>query len=250
LRAAKKKRSRTGTILVAGGFFVGTLLIASAITLAVLPPSTDSSGVRVGQGGQLRAPEKGLASTGVASVLPARASDAGALAPVEPDGGASRDAGLASEAPSGDAAAGRAEDARQRPASAIEETPRTSPREEEKHLRTVPLAELRPGAGQETKVRPSGPDQREPGGRSEQTQSHGGTKEVEPRSKAMGYLTVWTTPYSKVFLDSQLLGTTPMAKREVPPGRHRLKLVNPDLPPKTISISVKAGEVTRVREQL
>ncbi len=78
----------------------------------------------------------------------------------------------------------------------------------------------------------------------------GGEPVKEARPRATGYLTVWTTPYSKVYLDGRLLGSTPMAKREVPVGNHRLKLVNPDVGTKTVRVRVKNGETTRVRRRL
>ena len=64
-----------------------------------------------------------------------------------------------------------------------------------------------------------------------------------------GYLTVFTIPYSKVYLDDAFLGNTPIGKRSVPAGQHQLKMVNPDFSPQTIDITVTAGEVTRVRHQ-
>jgi hypothetical protein len=57
-------------------------------------------------------------------------------------------------------------------------------------------------------------------------------------------------PSSKVYIGSKLLGNSPIAKREVPAGRYTLKLVNPDHPNKTVRVTVKSGEVTRVRQRL
>ena len=73
------------------------------------------------------------------------------------------------------------------------------------------------------------------------------TKSTGGRSS--GYLTVFTVPSSKVYLGGRLLGNSPIAKRQVPAGRHTLKLVSPN-GSKSVSVTVKAGEVARVRQRL
>jgi serine/threonine-protein kinase len=85
----------------------------------------------------------------------------------------------------------------------------------------------------------------------EGSSSSGGSslKAVDEPEGERGYLTVFTVPYSNVFLGSSELGTTPIAKRPVSVGQYRLKLVTPDHPAKFIQIAISPGEVTRVRHQ-
>lgn len=64
------------------------------------------------------------------------------------------------------------------------------------------------------------------------------------------HLSVLTVPYSEVYLDDKLLGTTPMAKRLIQPGKHTLKLVNPEKTPKIIEIEIMPGQDLRIRENL
>jgi serine/threonine-protein kinase len=65
-------------------------------------------------------------------------------------------------------------------------------------------------------------------------------------SERTGRLYVLTAPYARVYLDSRLLGTTPIINQEIPAGRHTLYLVNPSFPSHRTQITVRAGQITRV----
>lgn len=67
-------------------------------------------------------------------------------------------------------------------------------------------------------------------------------------SGGSGKLRVQTRPWSKVFLDGRLLGTTPLTGIEVDAGRHTLKFVNPEFGiEKEIQVTVKDGDtVTKI----
>lgn len=49
-----------------------------------------------------------------------------------------------------------------------------------------------------------------------------------PEPKATGFVTIMTVPWAEVYLDGQKLGNTPLVKRSVPVGNHRLVLKNPE----------------------
>jgi hypothetical protein len=57
---------------------------------------------------------------------------------------------------------------------------------------------------------------------------------------------VRTNVPSRVFLGSRLLGSTPLTKRSVPPGRYTLSLLNPQHPARRTEVSIEPGETTRV----
>lgn len=62
-----------------------------------------------------------------------------------------------------------------------------------------------------------------------------------------GALTIATTPWSEVYLGARHLGTTPLANVSLPAGTHVLTLRAPDRPPQRTSVTIRAGETTRVR---
>ncbi len=72
---------------------------------------------------------------------------------------------------------------------------------------------------------------------------------VQPKV-ALGYLTVRTVPWSKVFEGARLLGTTPLANVPLAEGTHTLTFVNPDLPPLKKAVTVRAGEEQRLSLEL
>ncbi|MEN9581274.1 MAG: hypothetical protein RJA70_4283 [Pseudomonadota bacterium] len=53
-----------------------------------------------------------------------------------------------------------------------------------------------------------------------------------------GFLTIDSSPWSQVFLEGRLLGTTPLVKVALPPGRHVLTLKNPELASTTTYVVV------------
>lgn len=69
-----------------------------------------------------------------------------------------------------------------------------------------------------------------------------------PAAGGQGTLRVQTRPWSQVFVDGRMVGTTPQMGIKLSAGKHSVTLVNPDFGiKKTISVNVRAGEtVTRV----
>jgi len=66
-----------------------------------------------------------------------------------------------------------------------------------------------------------------------------------------GYLQVVVDPWAEVYVDGQLLGITPLARRlPVSPGRHFLKFVNPAYAIEDREVRVEKGEVTRLEVEL
>ena len=66
-------------------------------------------------------------------------------------------------------------------------------------------------------------------------------------SEAPGFLTLATTPWTRVRLGSRDLGTTPLIRVELPPGTHTLQLSNPEAGiDQTYRVTIRPGEtVTR-----
>jgi hypothetical protein len=69
-------------------------------------------------------------------------------------------------------------------------------------------------------------------------------------TRPTGTLTVRTVPWSKVYDGARLLGTTPLANVPLSAGSHTLRFVNPDLPPQKRSVTVTAGDETRLSLEL
>jgi serine/threonine protein kinase len=66
-----------------------------------------------------------------------------------------------------------------------------------------------------------------------------------------GFLSVATTPWTKVSANGEPLGTTPIFKRRLPPGVYRLELVNePAGFRQERSVTITAGEVSKVTIKL
>jgi hypothetical protein len=65
-----------------------------------------------------------------------------------------------------------------------------------------------------------------------------------PRGAATGTLRVNSLPWSEVFVDGKPVGTTPQMGLLLPAGRHKLKLVNPQLEmTKVLSVDIEPGQV-------
>jgi eukaryotic-like serine/threonine-protein kinase len=63
-----------------------------------------------------------------------------------------------------------------------------------------------------------------------------------------GFLSLQTTPWTLVFLGNKSLGETPMVNVPLPPGMHRLKLVNEEKKlSTTIEVEIKPGQTTTKR---
>ena len=73
--------------------------------------------------------------------------------------------------------------------------------------------------------------------------SRGGARASGPR----GYLTIASTPWSEVYEGSRHLGTTPLANVELSSGVHVITLRAEGRPPHLERVTIRAGEVTRVR---
>jgi hypothetical protein len=70
-----------------------------------------------------------------------------------------------------------------------------------------------------------------------------------PRKKAPveagGKLTLKTTPWTTVYLGKKKLGDTPLISVPLPPGKHTLRLVNPETNAETsIEVEIKSNETT------
>jgi len=70
------------------------------------------------------------------------------------------------------------------------------------------------------------------------------------RPAGTGYLSVLTTPYSRVYMDGRLLGTTPILRRQVPAGRHSLRLVTDDGAARRVPVTVRRDALSQVRQNL
>jgi hypothetical protein len=67
------------------------------------------------------------------------------------------------------------------------------------------------------------------------------------RTGESGGLTIATTPWSEVYLGRRHLGTTPLANVPLPAGTHTLTLRSPGRAARRESVTIRAGETTRVR---
>lgn len=65
-----------------------------------------------------------------------------------------------------------------------------------------------------------------------------------------GFLTARTQPYSVVFLGGRRLGETPFAAVPLPAGRHVLVFKHPGRPPVTRTVTIRAGETTKLAFEL
>ncbi|MEM1418295.1 MAG: PEGA domain-containing protein, partial [Myxococcota bacterium] len=73
---------------------------------------------------------------------------------------------------------------------------------------------------------------------------------AEP-APAPGFLTLDAAPWADVSLGGRALGTTPLLRLPLPPGRHRLRLKHPDRPDPTVAVvEIVSGETTVRRVEL
>jgi hypothetical protein len=61
-----------------------------------------------------------------------------------------------------------------------------------------------------------------------------------------GVLFINSSPWGEVYVDDQLVGTTPLAGLAVQPGEHRLRVVRPGFEPYEQSVSVAPGQQLRL----
>ena len=77
------------------------------------------------------------------------------------------------------------------------------------------------------------------------------TADEKPEKTSPGYLNLETSPWTNVYLGRKKLGTTPLVKAKIPPGTHKLKLVNDKAGINvTKVVKIKRGKITRVRWRL
>jgi hypothetical protein len=66
-----------------------------------------------------------------------------------------------------------------------------------------------------------------------------------------GFLRIDTDPWSEVYLGRRRLGITPINRRKMRAGRHRLTFVNDDAGiKKTITVKIRPGKTTKVVRKL
>ncbi|MEO7112890.1 MAG: PEGA domain-containing protein, partial [Polyangiaceae bacterium] len=81
--------------------------------------------------------------------------------------------------------------------------------------------------------------------------SDSGDKSAASSDKGgMGFLNINSLPVSRILLDGQPMGETPKTGVQVSPGTHTVTFVNPDLPKKSVSVTVKAGETKTASAKL
>ena len=71
-----------------------------------------------------------------------------------------------------------------------------------------------------------------------------------PPVRQRGYLTITTIPWSRVSLGRRQLGITPLARVPLPAGKHQLRLHNPNGQGGTQVVTIRAGQVTKLRLRL
>jgi hypothetical protein len=259
-RPAQGKRSARGILLIVASFALGVVLITVAVVLFTLPPSSAQSVTSGANGSQASlvpggaAPDVSAATTGQglgssliqqSATAPdaALAPDAAPLVPTPADASPTG----ADASPTGaDASPALAEipDA-YLPLKSVE--PPDDPPPVKSRERT-PSSSPRPSS--EPRVVKISSDPVDDPGRHPPEKTPQRDTEPATAKRSVGYLTVFTTPSSKVYLGSKMLGNSPIANREVPVGRYTIRLVSPDRPEKTVRITITAGEPTRVRERL
>jgi serine/threonine-protein kinase len=68
---------------------------------------------------------------------------------------------------------------------------------------------------------------------------------------AKGKLTLSTTPWAEVYEGNRPLGVSPLVDFPLPAGKHQLRLVNAEKGlEKTISVDIKSGQTTALRQKL
>jgi len=70
------------------------------------------------------------------------------------------------------------------------------------------------------------------------------------RATQFGYLFITTQPWSHVYLGRRKLGTTPLARVKVPVGTHRLFFTNPNHGEASRVVTVRPGQVVKLRVEL
>ena len=80
----------------------------------------------------------------------------------------------------------------------------------------------------------------------EHSNAHG-KRPAAVKASQTGYLTLQTTPWTKVWVDGDPVGSTPFYKRELEPGKHTLRLVNEaERIDEKRSFVIRAGKTTKL----
>jgi serine/threonine-protein kinase len=66
-----------------------------------------------------------------------------------------------------------------------------------------------------------------------------------PRESKTGLFSIDSTPWATIYVDGQSLGITPIVKRSLPAGRHKLKAVAKDGRTKEMSIDIPSGRLAK-----
>jgi hypothetical protein len=66
-----------------------------------------------------------------------------------------------------------------------------------------------------------------------------------PPSKQPGMLSIDSTPWATIYIDGTSLGITPIVKRSLPAGRHKLRAVLKDGRVKEQTIDIPAGRLAK-----
>jgi eukaryotic-like serine/threonine-protein kinase len=63
--------------------------------------------------------------------------------------------------------------------------------------------------------------------------------------KQPGLFSIDSTPWATIFIDNQSLGITPIVKRSLPAGRHKLRAVLKDGRTRELTIDIPAGKLAK-----
>ena len=73
-----------------------------------------------------------------------------------------------------------------------------------------------------------------------------GSSATPGREGPAGLLSVLTRPSCRVILDGRSIGRSPILRRRIPAGRHRLRLAVDGHAPERRRITIRAGQLTQV----
>ncbi len=107
-----------------------------------------------------------------------------------------------------------------------------------------------PEAAAPPPARPKPRTKPRPGPRARPRRFTGANPAQRRASAGKGSLSITTIPWTQVYLGGKLLGITPLAKVELPAGTHMLLLKNPDGIRRQVKVTVRAGQVARVKLDL
>jgi hypothetical protein len=68
---------------------------------------------------------------------------------------------------------------------------------------------------------------------------------TRPQKQAPGLFSIDSTPWATIYIDGNPLGVTPIVKRSLPAGRHKLRAVLKDGRTKELAIDIPAGRLAK-----